>query len=165
MDIKTKKKKLIYAQLEKNPDLRRGMKTVSTFVLTVFLLRLAFMLYEIIFFSASGVKIGIVSNLLILPLLIILYMIFDGNRAFTTIPAISAVVRVAIYFSDGINDLEEIVGANAYTAVFLAVMIIQFSFSLIISYAPNTQKYFSMMQSVNMQLQKEFLSGGNNKRR
>ncbi len=166
MDIKTRKKKLINELMEKNPETRKGQKIVSTAVLTVLALRFALMLYEIIFFSVSGIGVSVISNLLLLPLAVILYMVFDGNKGIALIPVVSAVIRAAIYFSGKLEELSAVPGGNVYTAVFLSVMLLQFAISLLVTYASKCQEYFKLMQTVNFQIQKEFLSGrGNNGRR
>ena len=164
MDIKSKKKKLIGELIAENPECGAGMKIVSRCMLAVFFLRALLLVFEIIFFSASGLKVSIVSNLLFLPLIIILYMIFDGNRGIAMIPVISAVIRVAVYFSGGFKDVSAAAGGGAYTGIFLAVMLLQFAICLIVSYATRCQSYFKMMQAVNFRIQKEYL-GGNNRHR
>ncbi len=164
MDIKAKKKKLINELIAKNPECGTGMKIVSRCMLAVFFLRAALLIYEIVFFSAAGLKVSIFSNLLFLPFILILYMIFDGNKGISLIPVISAVVRAAVYFSGSFNEVSEVAGGGAYTGVFLGVMVLQFAICLIVAYASKCQGYFKMMQTVNFQIQKEFLNGNNRRR-
>ncbi len=164
MDIKTKKRKLIVELMEKNPEAQAGGKIVSRAVIALFLLRLFLMIYELVFFSASELDISIISNLLLLPFLLILYMIFDGNKGLSVIPIVSAVIRVVIYFSGSFKQVSAVAGGNAYTAIFLVIMLLQFAVALLVCYASKCQVYFKLMQTVNFQIQKEFLSGGKGRR-
>ena len=157
MDIKARKKALIKEMLEKNPTTAVGRKLVLGAVLAVFLLRAALFVFELVFYSVNELELSVISNLLLLPLFLILYMVYDGNRGISPILAIAAVVRVAIYFSGTVETISKTPYGNAYTAVFLTVMILQFAITILISYASKCQDYFKHIQAVNFQIQKEFM--------
>ncbi len=159
MTLKQKKKELISKYVHKNEKLAEGQRIVFFSVMAILLLRLAFFIFELVFFSVKGLNIGIISNVLLLPLFFILYMIYDGNKGLSAIPAISAIVRVVVYFSTTFKDVSA-AGGNLYTGLFLGIMLIQFAVCVLVGAASKCQAYFKVMQAINLQIQKEFLGKG-----
>ncbi|MBR5242504.1 MAG: hypothetical protein IKV20_05135 [Clostridia bacterium] len=156
MDIKQRKKQLINERVFKSAAVNRGRRAVSRSVLAIFFLRLVLFILDVSLLPTRGIKVGAVSHIFSAILLLVLYMIFDGNRGLTSLLSISAIVRVIVYFS-GIHPEVIEAGLGAYTGVFLAVMLLQFLISVLISSATVSQSYFKVMQEINLQLRKEMI--------
>lgn len=160
MTVKEKKKSLIKQEIFADRTASLGMKAVSHTVLSLFLIRTALFVFELIFFSIKDIKLSVISNILLLPFFFILYMIFDGNRGIIAIPEISAVVRVIVYFSTTHKALGAVSFGGAYTGVFLACMVLQFALCILIQNLPACSLYFKKMQGINFKLQKEIMNSG-----
>ena len=158
MDIKTRKKQLINDALSKNAAGVSGRKTVGICAITMILLRLALFIFELVFYSMNGLKLDVISNILLLPFIFGVYMIYDGNKGIAPLLSVAAAIRIACYFLSTYDKLGDASLINAYTAIILAVMVLQFAIALLVSYASGAQEYFKLMQSVNMQIQKEYLA-------
>lgn len=156
MDVKQRKKQLINERVFKNAAVMRGRRAVSRCVLAIFFLRLVLFILDVSLLPARGIKAGVASHIFSALLLIVLYMIFDGNKGLSAVLSISAIVRAIVYFS-GIHP--EVIGAGlgVYTGIFLAVMLLQFLISVLISSATVAQPYFKEMQEINLQLRKEMI--------
>jgi hypothetical protein len=159
-NIKERKRRLIIERIDSDPIARRGMAVTKATLLILLLLRLILFVFELVYFNASGIKVGIVSNLLLLPMLMIVYMIYDGNKGISGILLIAAVVRVIYLFASVYPTLPVDNGANVYVGVYLFVMAYQFAVTLLMTvYAPSVL-YFCKMQAINMELGTELRSGG-----
>ena len=156
MDIKQRKKQLINERVFKSAAVNRGRRAVSRSVLAIFFLRLVLFILDVALLPARGIRVGAVSHIFSAILLLVLYMIFDGNRGLTSLLSISAIVRVIVYFS-GIHTAVIEAGLGVYTGIFLAVMLLQFLISVLISSATVSQSYFKVMQEINLQLRKEMI--------
>lgn len=156
MDIKQRKKQLINERVFKCEAVNRGRRAVSRSVIAIFLLRLVLFILDVALLPAKGIRVGAVSHIFSALLILVLYMIFDGNKGLSAIPAISAIVRALIYFS-GIHPEVMEAGLGVYTGVFIAVMLLQFLISVLISSATVAQGYFKVMQEINLQLRKEMI--------
>ena len=156
MDVKQRKKQLINERVFKNAAVNRGRRAVSRSVLAIFFLRLVLFILDVSLLPARGIATGVASHIFSALLLIVLYMIFDGNKGLSAVLSISAIVRAIVYFS-GIHP--EVIGAGlgVYTGIFLAVMLMQFLISVLISSATVAQPYFKAMQEINLQLRKEMI--------
>ncbi len=157
MTINERKKRLIKEGLQKSEAAMSGMRTVLFSVLTVIVLRLAFLLYELIYFSSADVKISVISELLLLPLMLVLYMVYDGNRGLASVTFISAAVRIIYLFADVYSTLPKGTGANIYMAVYIAVMAVQIILSVLLTTSKRCGEYFALRQRVNMQIRNEML--------
>ena len=163
-NIKERKRRLIIERIDSDPIARRGMAVTKVTLLILLLLRLILFVFEIVYFNASGLKVGIVSNLLLLPMLMIVYMIYDGNKGISVILLISAVVRAIYLFGSVYPTLPTDNGADLYVGVYLFVMAYQFAVTLLMTvYVPSTV-YFGKMQAINMELGAELRSGGDQSR-
>ena len=158
MTVSQKKHEMKAKYIYTNKKLESGRRTVLFSVLTIFFLRLALFIFELAYFSSKGLDVSVISNVLLLPLFLILYMIYDGNKGIASIPALSAVVRIIVYFAVTFEDVSK-VGGNLYTGIFIGIMVLQFLVSVLVSAATKCQAYFTVMQKINFQIQKEFLSG------
>ena len=159
INIKEKKKQLIIERIDSDPVAKRGMKVTRSTLLILLALRARLFVYELIYFGISGLPIRVVSNLLLVPMLLIVYMLFDGNRGISGILMIAAVVRAIHLFAVVYPTLPTNVGANVYIGAYLFVMAYQFAVTfLTTAYAP-ANAYFSKMQSINMELS-ALLRGG-----
>ena len=156
MDVKQRKKQLINERVFKNAAVNRGRQAVSRSVLAIFCLRLVLFILDVSLLPTKEITVGIGSHIFSALLLIVLYMIFDGNKGLSAVVSISAIVRVIVYFS-GIHPEVTEAGLGVYTGVFLAVMLLQFLISVLISSASATQSYFKVMQEINLQLRKEMI--------
>ncbi len=151
-DVKTYKRKLIAERIDTDPVARRGMAVSRAALLALVFLRLALFVFELVYFNAAELKVGIVSNLLLLPMLMIVYMIYDGNRGISSVLMISAIVRAIWLFATVYPTLPEESVANVYLGAYLAVMAYQFVATMLMTvYAPATA-YFEKMQGINMEL-------------
>ena len=162
MTVNQKKQQMKAKYIYSNKKLEAGRKTVLFSVLTIFLARMALFIFELVYFSQKGLSVSVVSNLLLLPLFLILYMIYDGNKGISAVPAISAVVRIIVYFSTIHESVTE-VGGGVYTGILIGVLILQFFVSVLVSAASKCQAYFTVMQKINFQIQKEFLNSRSSK--
>ena len=152
INIKEKKRRLIIECIGSDPIAKRGMKVTKSTLLILLLLRALLFLYELIYFNMTGLEVGVISNLLLIPMLLIVYMVYDGNRGISGILMIAAVVRAVNLFAVVYPTLPTDVGANVYMGVYLFVMAYQFAVTLLMTaYAPSVA-YFTKMQSINMQL-------------
>lgn len=151
-DVKTYKRKLIAERIDTDPVARHGMAVSRAALLALVFLRLALFVFELVYFNAAELKVGIVSNLLLLPMLMIVYMIYDGNRGISSVLMISAIVRAIWLFATVYPTLPEESVANVYLGAYLAVMAYQFVATMLMTvYAPATA-YFEKMQGINMEL-------------
>lgn len=152
INIKEKKRRLIIERIDSDPIAKRGMKVTKSTLLVLLLLRALLFLYELIYFNMTGLEVGVISNLLLIPMLLIVYMVYDGNRGISGILMIAAVVRAINLFATVYPTLPTDVGANVYMGVYLFVMAYQFAVTLLMTaYAPSVA-YFTKMQSINMEL-------------
>ena len=159
INIKEKKRRLIIERVDSDPIAKRGMKVTRSTLLILVLLRALLFVYELIYFNMAGVEVGVISNLLLIPMLLIVYMVYDGNRGISGILMIAAVVRAINLFATVYPTLPTDVGANVYMGVYLFVMAYQFAVTLLMTaYAPSVA-YFAKMQSINMELSALLRSG------
>lgn len=156
MDIKQRKKQLINERVFKCEAVNRGRRAVSRSVLAIFLLRLVLFILDVSLLPTRGITVGVASHIFSALLLLVLYMIFDGNKGLSSLLSISAIVRAIVYFS-GIHPTVTEAGLGVYTGIFLAVMLLQFLISVLISSATVAQPYFKVMQQINLQLRKEMI--------
>lgn len=151
-DVKRYKRKLIAERIDTDPVAKRGMTVSRITLLGLVFLRLALFVFEIIYYSIAGLTLNLASTLLLLPMLMIAYMVYDGNKGIASVLMISAVVRAVWLFSSVYPTLPRGAGANAYIGVYLAVMAYQFAVTLLMTaYAPAVA-YFSKMQTINMEV-------------
>ena len=162
MTVNQRKHELKKKYVDQNEILAAGRRAVLLSVLIIFFARIAFFIFELAFFAAKGITVSIISNLLILPLCLILYMIYDGNKGLSPILSLSAIVRVIVHFAT-VHDEVIKAGGGIYTGVLIGIMVLQFLVSVIISVPAKSQAYFKVMQKINLTVQKEFL--GRNGRR
>ena len=152
INIKEKKKRLIIERIDSDPVAKRGMKVTRSTLLILLLLRALLFVYELIYFGMVGLTVDTVSSLLLIPMLIIVYMIYDGNKGVSGILLISAVVRAIYLFSTVYPTLPNDGSANIYIGAYLIAMAYQFAVTLLTTaYAP-ANAYFTKMQSINMEL-------------
>ncbi len=157
MTVGERKKRLIKDNLQKNANAMSGMKITGISVLSIIVLRLLFLLYELIYFSSVNVKISIVSALLVLPMMLVLYMVYDGNKGLAAVTVISAVIRIIYHFSSVYSDLPGDAAANIYTVILITVMAAQFILSLTITASKMCTEYSKIRQAVNMQIRIEIM--------
>ncbi len=134
------------------------MKATLLIVVAIIIARLAFLLYELIYFSSADVKISVISELLILPLMLVLYMVYDGNKGLAAVLVISAVVRIIYHFASVYPSLPaDTAGATVYTVIFIAVMAMQFILSLFLMNSKLCGRFFAVRLKVNMQIRSEMM--------
>ena len=156
MTVNQRKRELKKKYIEPNKVLTDGRRAVLVCVLLIFFARISFFIFELAFFAAKGITVSIISNLLILPLCLILYMIYDGNKGIASILSISAIVRVVVHFAT-VQDEVAAAGGGIYTGILIGVMVLQFLVSVTVSVPAKSQAYFKVMQKINITVQKEFL--------
>ena len=159
INIKEKKRRLIIERIDSDPVARRGMKVTRSTLLILLLLRALLFIYELIYCNMVGLEVGLVSNLLLIPMLLIVYMVYDGNRGISGVLMIAAVVRAVNLFSTVYPILPTDTGANVYMGVYLFIMAYQFAVTLLMTAYPPSNAYFAKMQSINMELS-ALLGGG-----
>ena len=156
MTVNQRKRELKEKYITPNKILRDGRQAVLISVLLILFARISLFIFELVFFAAKGLSVSVISNLLLLPLCLILYMIYDGNKGITSILSISAIVRIIVYFATT-QDAVAAAGGGIYTGIFIGVMVLQFLVSVIISIPAKSQAYFKVIQKINLAVQKEFL--------
>ena len=160
MTVNQRKHELKKKYVDQNEILAAGRRAVLLSVLIIFFARIAFFIFELAFFAAKGITVSIISNLLILPLCLILYMIYDGNKGLAGVLAISAIVRAIYLFSAVYPTLPTDSGAGIFVGLYLFVMAFQFvAIILMTAYTPCV-KYFEKMQAINMELGAMLRAGG-----
>ncbi len=155
-DIKKRKKQLIEENILSSPLASAGKKRVTLSVIVIFFTRLFFLIFDNIYLGVAGGENNIWIQLLILPLMLILYMIYDGNKALVYIPMISAPLRLIYHFTAILPTLPT-EGVTAYTCIYLLVFITQFAFAIFMSASSRCDTYFTAMQKVNLKLRGEML--------
>ena len=155
LTVRDRKKQLVKELVHNNPTAAKGMKVASVSIILIIAVRIALAIYEAVFFTLSGVGISLVSNLLILPGILVLYMVYDGNKALTSVTMISAFIRIIYYFSTVYSTLPETTGTAAYTGVYITVMLFQFLTSIFISENPSCKEYCNIMQRINFRIRSE----------
>ena len=151
-DVKRYKRKLIIEQIDTDSIAKRGMAVSRTTLLGLVFLRLALFIFEVIYYSIANVSLNVISTLLLLPMLMIVYMVYDGNKGISSVLMVSAVVRALWLFASVYPTLPEGGGANIYIGIYLVVMAYQFAVTLLMTaYAPAIA-YFNKMQTINMQV-------------
>lgn len=164
-DVKHYKRKLIIEQIDTDPIAKRGMAVSRGTLLGLVFLRLALFLFEIIYYNIANLSVNVISTLLLLPMLVIVYMLYDGNKGISSVLMISAVVRSLWLFSSVYPTLPVGGGANVYIGIYLVAMVYQFAVILLMTaYAPSIA-YFNKMQTINMQVAAALRGGapvGNN---
>ena len=98
-DVKHYKRKLIAEYIDTDPVTKRGMAVSRTTLLGLVFLRLALFVYEIIYYSIANLSLNVVSTLLLPLMLMIAYMVYDGNKGIASVLMNSAVVSTKIFFS------------------------------------------------------------------
>ena len=151
-DVKHYKRKLIAERIDTDPVAKRGMAVSRTTLLGLVFLRLALFVFEIVYYSIAELKLNVASTLLLIPMLMIAYMVYDGNKGIASVLMISAVVRALWLFSSVYPTLPEGGGANAYIGIYLAVMAYQFAVTLLMTAYGPCITYFSTMQVINMEV-------------
>ncbi len=157
-DVKARKRELIKENVKLVPMAARGEKLARFSVLTIFILRCALFLFEIIYSAVVDVKISIWSHLLLIPFFLILYMIYDGNKTFTYISMLSAPIRLVYHFTAVLPTIVPD-GITSLTVVSLVVFIAQFFISVFMSASTRCDVYFVAMQKVNLKLRSEMING------
>ena len=151
-NVKEKKRELIIERIDADSVASRGMRISRFAMLALLLLRLSLFIYELVYLPSVGLEVGVVSSLLLIPMLLILYMIYDGNKGLAGVLLISAVVRAVYLFASVYPTLPKDSAAGVYVGIYLFVMAFQFlSLVLVTAYAPCTL-YFEKMQKINMDL-------------
>ncbi len=157
--VKDKKRQLIRERIHPDDKKYAGMRALHIITLIILLSRLALFIYEMVFYSVNDLKIEVLSNILLLPLLIILFMVKDGNRGLIGICSVSAIVRMIYLFVSVYPDTEAAAGAAAFVAVYAVIMAVQFTASVLALSMPSADAYSKEMQKINMELRVLIMSG------
>jgi hypothetical protein len=157
-DVKKRKRELIKENVKNVPEAAGGELLARILVLTIFAARAFLIIFELIFCSSSTAKISVWSYVLFLPFILIVYMIYDGNKSFVAIPTISAPIRLIYHFSAVLPSIEG-EGVSALTVITVIVLAIQFFASIVMSANTKCAVYFSAMQKVNFKIRSEMLGG------
>ena len=151
-DVKHYKRKLIAEHIDTDPVTKRGMAVSRTTLLGLVFLRLALFIFEVIYYSIANLSLNVISTLLLLPMLMIAYMVYDGNKGISSVLMVSAVVRALWLFSLVYPTLPEGGVANVYIGIYLVVMAYQFAVTLLMTAYGPCITYFSTMQVINMEV-------------
>ena len=151
-DVKQYKRKLIAEYIDTDPVTKRGMAVSRTTLLGLVFLRLALFVYEIVYYSIANLSLNVVSALLLPVMLMIAYMVYDGNKGIASVLMISAVVRALWLFSSVYPTLPAGDGANVYIGIYLIAMAYQFAVTLLMTAYGPCITYFSTMQVINTQV-------------
>jgi hypothetical protein len=155
-DVKKRKRDLIEENIKKDKTAASGERIARAAVIAMFLARAFLIIFEAIYSASSGAEISIWSYLLFLPFIMIIYMIYDGNRSFVFIPMISAPIRLLYHFSTVLPSIT-VEGVSALSIVSVIVLALQFFASIIMSASTKCSVYFSAMQKINLKVRSEMI--------
>ena len=157
-DVKKRKRELIVENVKNVPMAARGELIARILIISMFIARLFLLIFEIIFSASTETVISIWSHILFLPFIIVIYMLYDGNKTFVYIPMISAPIRLIYHFTAVLPTIKS-ESVSALTIISLAVLAIQFFASLVMSANTKCDVYFTAMQKVNLKVRSEMLGG------
>ena len=157
-DVKKRKRELVNENIKLVPMAARGEKLAKISILSILVLRCVLFFFEIIYSASSEIKISIWSHLLLLPFILILYMIYDGNKSLIYIPMFSAPIRLVYHFTAVLPEISPD-GITSLTVVSLVVFVAQFFFSVFMSASTRCDVYFAARQKVNLKLRSEMING------
>ena len=157
-NVKERKRELICENIKRVKIAAEGEKLAKIFVILMLFARSALLIFEIIYSSLSAAEISIWSHLLFLPFLIVIYMVYDGNKPLVYIPMISAPLRLVYHFTAVLPTITA-EGVNLLTAVSLVLLAAQFFFAVFMSANTKCDVYFTAMQKVNLKLRSEIIGG------
>ena len=155
MTVRDRKKQLVQEMVHTSDKAKKGMKLTSILIMLIIAVRIIHAVYEIVFFSMSGVRGSFVSYLFILLGILTLYMVYDGNKALASVTMISAFVRIIYYFSSFYSTLPETQGTAVFTGIYITVMLFQFVASILLTENPSCKEYFNIMQRINFKIRSE----------
>lgn len=156
--LRDKKKELIKKRIHSDEKKSNGMRAAGIILAALMLTRVALFVYELIFSALAGLSINVISNLLLLPLLILVYMVHDGNRGLIGVCAASAIVRIIYLFTSVYPTLEGVSGGTAFLCVYLAVMALQFIMSTVVLSMPSIALYCEEMRKINYELRSHIVT-------
>ena len=159
MTLRDRKRQLTREIVDRDVEASYGKLLTTRAVITVAVTRILLAVYEIIYFSIANVEINVWSLLLILPGLLILYMISDGNKALAGILTIAGAVRLLLLFASTLITLPKNAGGIVYISVAGVILLSQAILSSFVSINEKCNSYALAMRKVNMRVQAEFLSG------
>lgn len=157
-DVKKRKRELIKEYVKNVPEAAKGELLTRILILSIFIARAFLIVFELIFCASTETKISVWSYVLFVPFLLVIYMIYDGNKSFVSIPMISAPIRILYYFSSVLPSIEG-GAAGALTVISILVLAIQFFASIVMSANSKCAIYFTAMQKVNLKVRSEMLGG------
>ena len=155
-NVKQRKRDLIEENIRRVKDAASGERIARASVIAMFLARAFLIIFEAIYSSSIGAEISIWSYLLFLPFIMIIYMIYDGNRSFVFIPMISAPVRLLYHFSIVLPTIA-VEGVSALSVISVIALALQFFASIIMSASTKCSIYFSAMQKINLKIRSEMI--------
>lgn len=155
-NVNKRKKELIRENIDVVPIAKRGRRLAGVSLSVIAGLRIFLLIFELIYSAAVSYSGSVIPHVLILPYLLILYMVYDGNKSLVYIGMISAPVRLVYHFS---TVLPMLPGDNitALTVVSLIVLFAQFILSVFMAFSTRCDVYFSGMQKVNLKLRSEMI--------
>lgn len=157
-NVKLRKRELIEENVKKVPMAARGELLARIFILSMFFARSFLLLFEIIYTASSETVISVWSHVLFIPFILVIYMIYDGNKSFVYIPLVSAPVRLIYHFTAVLPTVTA-EGVSALTIITLIVLALQFFASIVMSVNTRCDVYFTARQKVNIKLRSEMIGG------
>ncbi len=157
-DVKKRKRELISENVKRVKIAAEGEKLARIFVLLTLISRSILLLFEIIYASVTPTVISVWSHILFIPFILIMYMIYDGNKAFVYIPMFSAPIRLVYHFTSVLPTVAT-EGVSALTVVSLIFLAAQFFFCVFMSANTKCDVYFTAMQKINLKLRSEMIGG------
>lgn len=157
-NVGQRKKELLREYIAESPLAARGQVLVKRLTLALALLRTALVIFDVIYLEVQSVSPSVWSNLLALPLLLILYMIYDGNKGLVYIVMISAPARMIYLFTVTVPSFTA-PEVNVYIVITILVLALQFFFAIFMSASNRCDMYFAARQKVNMKIRAEMMAG------
>jgi len=157
-NVKARKRELINENIKLVPVAAHGAKLAGISILSIVGLRLALLLFEIIYALVIDIKISIWSHLLLLPFFLVLYMLYDGNKSFVYISLFSAPLRLVYHFA-AVVPLIASKTVSPLTVVTVVIFAAQFFISVYLSASTKCDSYFLARQKVNLKLRSEMING------
>ena len=161
MDNRTRfnerKTELLIEYLKQNKRAVRGQKIVNLSLLTILILRVALLLFEIPVFIIQGKPVNLTVIILFVPLLIVLHVIAGGAKGFTYVTLVSSTARLIAYFALVYKNMPQDSLTDAYTFVLFGVLMFQFFISLFLLISYECDAYFTALQRITIKVHGEEL--------
>ena len=142
--------------LRENPTARSGFLLLRSSMLLLLALRLAFTVFEAIYFIIAGTPINLFGTAFLLPFLLIIYIIYNGQKLFGYFLLGGSVIRLIFFYATVYEKLPAAPLREVYSVTLFAVLIIQFILSLLYIFNSRCDSYFIAYHRINLRVSGEY---------